>query len=302
MVMVPPMNGYLEAPWGLAEGRDELLQGFVEEEDWASVVTMLRDEVLPTTASWKQLTLLAHARFSDAATVMVDELGAASREALGLLEQAAERGAPIEQTEALRDQVETALDRVTRVEEKLRAKLQQGLDGLSNDELENLAFVLDRDEPAQAVPLFRALAAREQGPLRHAFEARAALALVHAGQFDAAKPGLEAALEHDWTQRPLSTERLTLEAVETELLMHAPRAEFEAQWVVAAERGKALDFPFPSAWPHQDRLLERALTVGDTARARHLAQRIDAERPVLPRRLREAFAGLRKLAVPSALS
>ena len=291
------MSTYLQGPWGV-EGRDELLANRIEDEDWASIVIILRDDVRPETMDWKRLALFAHALFHDAAMVMTDELPDACREALGLLELAMDRGAPLEAIEALREQVEDTLDAISRADEKLRAKLGPGDDpaALSNDELENLAHLLDRSEPLRAVKLFEALAERHaDSPLRHAFDARAALSMLHAGEEKRALPDLEEAMTFDWTRKPLDTERLTLEAVETELLLRAPRAEWDALWTLATERGRVLDFPFPSAWPHQDKLFERAAELGDLPRARQLARRIEEEREVLPQRLQKAFTRLRNL-------
>ena len=100
-------------------------------------------------------------------------------------------------------------------------------------------------------------------------------------------------LTKDWSKRPLSDERLALEAAETALLEHASGSEFLALWHLAEARGTALAFPFPSAWPHQERLFARCLSLHDITRARALAQRMEAERPELPEALAERFRAVR---------
>ncbi len=290
------MPHFLAPPFDLPEGRDARLVQHLEADDWASATTLLRDVVTPETTKWKWLVLLAYARFRDAADVLPDELTDASREALRWLDRAMEHGAPLDDVAPFREAVERTLDQLSRGEEALLAKLGPNDDAtaLTNDELEGVAFLINRSRPARAVGLFEALAARHQAtPLRHAAEARAALALVQCGRFEEAKPKLEAALQADWSKRPLSDERLTLEAVETTLLEHATGADFIAQWHFAAERGTALAFPFPSVWPHQERLFARCLALRDFARARSLAQRLEEERPELPAALAERLKTVR---------
>lgn len=290
------MAHFLSPPFDLPEGRDGRLLRYLEDDDWASATTLLRDVVTPETSTWKWLVLLAYVRFRDAADVMPDELTDACREALALLDRAMVHGAPNDQVAPFREAVEGALDQLSRGEEALLAKLRPGDDAsaLSDEELENVAFLLDRSAPLRAAKLFDALATRQAGtPLRHASRARAALALSRAGKFTDAKPALEEVLAEDWSTRPLSGERLTLEAVETELLEHAAGAEYTALWQLATERGEALSFRFPAAWPHQERLFARALQVHDLARARSLAQRMEDEREELPRALSQRFAAAR---------
>jgi hypothetical protein len=281
---------FLAPPFGLPEGRDARLVHHLEEDDWASATTLLRDVVTPTTTEWKWLVLLAYVRFRDASDVLPDELTDASREALVLLERAMINGAPHEEVAPLREAVERTLDQLSRGEEALLARLGANDDAsaMSDEELENVSVLLARSQPARAAKLFDALAARQKdSPLRHVSAARAALARVAAGKFDEAKPALDDALTQDWSKRPLADDRLTLEAVETALLEHASGAEFIALWHLATERGVALSFPFPSVWPHQERLFQRCLTLRDFTRARALATRIESERTEIPRALSE---------------
>jgi hypothetical protein len=234
--------------------------------------------------------LLAYVRFRDASDVLPDELTDATREALGLLERAMQHGAPHDEVAPFREAVERTLDQLSRGEEALLARLGRDDDAsaLSDEELESVAVLLGRAQPERSAKLFDALAARQKdSPLRHVNAARAALARVAAGKFDEAKPALDAAMTHDWSQRPLADDRLTLEAVETTLLEHATGAEFVGLWHLATERGAALAFPFPSVWPHQERLFARCLALRDFTRARALATRIESERTELPRALAE---------------
>jgi len=296
MSSLAAMSHFLSPPFELPEGRDARLVHHLEEDDWGSAMTLLRDVVTPETTKWKWLVLLAYVRFRDASDVMPDELTDASREAVALLSRAMDHGAPLDEVAPFREAVERTLDQLSRGEEALLAKLgaHDDASALSDEELENVAFLLNRSAPARAAKLFEALAGRQVAtPQRHASKARAALALVAAGQFEAAKPTLEAVLQEDWSKRPLSDERLTLEAVETALLEHATGAEFVALWHFATERGAALAFPFPSVWPHQERLFQRCLTLRDFPRARALAQRMQDEREELPTALRERFAAVK---------
>ncbi len=285
---------FLSPPFGLPEGRDARLVKHLEDDDWASAITLLRDVVTPQTTTWKWLVLLAYVRFRDAADVMPDELVDASREAVQLLHRAMEHGAPHDEVAPFLEAVERTLDQLSRGEEALLARLGPGDDpsALNDEELETICFLVDRSNPARAAKLFAALAAR-QGPLATAARTRAALALARSGAFEAARPELEEVLTQDWSKRPLSDERLALEAAETTLLEHASGEEFVALWHLAEARGKALAFPFPSAWPHQERLFARCLSLHDVPRARALAQRMEEERLELPRALAERLKAVR---------
>jgi hypothetical protein len=290
------MPHFLSPPFNLPEGRDTRLVHHLEEDDWGSAMTLLRDVVTPETTTWKWLVLLAYVRFRDASDVMPDELTDASREAVSLLSRAMDHGAPIEDVAPFREAVERTLDQLSRGEEALLAKLGPHDEPatLSDEELENVAFLLSRSAPARAVKLFDALAERQKdSPLRIASRARSALAVAQTRGFEAAKSALEAVLNEDWSKRPLSDERLTLEAVETLLLEQASGAEFVALWHFATERGTALAFPFPSVWPHQERLFTKCLSLRDYPRARALAQRMQDERQELPSALAERFRAVK---------
>ena len=288
------MPHFLSPPFDLPAGRDQRLVQHLEDDDWASATTLLRDVVTAQTTNWKWLVLLAYTRFRDAADVLPDELVDASRDAMKLLDRAMEHGAPLDDVAPFREAVERTLDQLSRGEEALLAKLGPRDDprAFSDEELETVCFLVERSNPARAARLFTALAER-QGPLATAARARAALALARSGAFEAARPELEAVLTKDWSKRPLSDERLALEAAETALLEHATGAEFIALWHLAEARGTALAFPFPSAWPHQERLFARCLSLRDITRARALAQRMEAERPELPEALAERFRAVR---------
>lgn len=288
------MPHFLAPPFDLPDGRDARLVKHLEDDDWASATTLLRDVVTATTTEWKWLVLLAYVRFRDAADVLPDELVDASREAVQLLHRAMANGAPHDDVAPFLEAVERTLDQLSRGEEALLAKLGPGDDpkALSDEELESVCFLVERGNPARASKLFAALAER-QGPLATAARARSALALARSGAFEAARPELEAVLTKDWSKRPLSDERLALEAAETALLEHASGAEFVALWHLAEARGTALGFPFPSAWPHQERLFDKCLALRDISRARALAQRMEDERPELPEKLAQRFRAVR---------
>ena len=288
------MPHFLAPPFDLPEGRDARLVKHLEDDDWASAITLLRDVVTPQTDNWKWLVLLAYTRFRDAADVMPDELVEASREAVQLLHRAMEHGAPHDEVAPFLEAVERTLDQLSRGEEALLARLGPGDEpsALNDEELETICFMVDRDNPARAAKLFAALATR-QGPLATAARTRAALALARSGAFEAARPELEDVLTRDWSKRPLSDERLALEAAETLLLEHANGAEFVALWHLAEARGKALAFPFPTAWPHQERLFSKCLALRDVTRARALAQRMEEERLELPQALAERLRAVK---------
>jgi len=274
------MPHFLAPPFDLPGTRDQRLVKHLEDDDWAAATTLLRDVVKPDTTAWKWLVLLAYVRFRDASEVMVDELADACREALGLLDLALERGAAFDAVAPLRDAVELALDEVSRQELRLEA-LAAGVGGpeaLDDAHLEALAYHRWRRRPAEAAALFERLGARRAGPARLVTLARAALCRVEAGDLATARPGLEAALAADWSPAELRGERGVLEAVETELLLLLPPGEVEVAWHLAEARGRAVDLPFPSIWPHQERLLARCLELQDGVRARALARAID-ERP-----------------------
>ncbi|MFT3712482.1 MAG: hypothetical protein QM817_32955 [Archangium sp.] len=286
---------FLAPPFHLPDGRDARLVRHLQDDDWAAATTMLRDVVTSATTEWKWLVLLAYVRFRDASDVLPDELTDASREALGLLERAMMNGAPLEEVAPFREAVERTLDQLSRGEEALLARLGRDDDAsaMTDDELESVSVLLARSQPARAAKLFDVLAERQKdSPVRHVSSARAALARVAAGRFDEAKAALDDALTHDWSTRPLADDRLTLEAVETTLLEHASGAEFIALWHLATERGAALAFPFPSVWPHQERLFQRCLTLRDFAKARALATRIESERTEIPRALSERLKAI----------
>lgn len=287
----------LSPPWGLPGEGDARLLGYLKDEDWASAQTLLRD-ALPAhseaPAAW--LALLAYARFRDATEVMVDELAEACRECLQLLERAAALGAPVEGVAPLREAAERALDEVSREEVRLSGQLGAGDDAaaLSEEDLEACAFLFWRQAPGRAARLFSQLAARRQGPGAVVARARGALCLVEAGRREEAQPLLEASFAHDWTQPGLSVERLVLESVETALLEGAAGDDFRALWRLAEERGAALRFPFPSAWPNQEKLLSRCLSLGESVKARAVAQRIEDGRHELSRALAEAISMARR--------
>jgi len=290
------MQSVLNPPWGLPGEGDARLLGYLRDDDWASAQTLLRDAVDAPEAKAVWLLLLAYARFRDATEVMVDELPEACRECLAWLDRAAALGAPMAGVAPLRDAVERALDDVSREELRLTGKLGPGDDAaaLSDDELEACAFVLWRGAPARAAHLFEQLAARRTGPKAVVARARGALCLVEAGRRAEAQPLLEAAFAQDWTQAGLSSERLVLESVETALLEGAEGDDFTALWRLAEARGQALDFPFPTAWPNQERLLRRCLAVGDGPKARAVAQRIEDARHELSRALTDAISQARR--------
>jgi hypothetical protein len=289
----------LNPPWGLPGEADARLLEYLRDDDWASAQTLLRDAVAEGAPKASWLALLAYVRFRDASEVMVDELPEACREGLALLDRAGELGAPMEGLVPLRDALERALDDVTREEVRLTGQLGKDDDAaaLSDEDLEACAFLLWRSAPVRAAGLFAQLAARASGTKALVARARGALCLVEAGRRDEAQPLLEAAFAQDWTQPGLSTERLVLESVETALLEGATGDDFTALWRLAEVRGQALKFPFPSAWPNQERLLKRCLGLGDGPRARVVAQRIEDGRHELSRALTDAIRQARSVQV-----
>ncbi|MEW6430174.1 MAG: hypothetical protein AB1730_01590 [Myxococcota bacterium] len=294
--MASDIDRLLAPPWALPGEADARLLGYLRDEDWASAQTLLRDAVAAPEVKPVWLVLLAYARFRDATEVMVDELPGACRECLALLDRAGELGAPMDGVGPLRDAVERALDEVSREELRLTSQLGDNDDAarLSDDDLEACAFILSGAAPARAAGLFSQLAARASGPKAVVARARGALCLVQAGRRDEAQPLLEAAFAQDWTQPGLSAERLVLESVETALLESAEGDDFTALWRLAEERGQALRFPFPSAWPNQEKLLARCLALGDGPRARAVARRIEDGRHELSRALTDAISRARR--------
>lgn len=268
------MTHFLAPPYGLPEAGDARLTKHLQDDDWAAATTLLRDVVSAETTNWRWLVLLAYVRFRDASDVMVDELTPAAREALGLLERAMHHGAPLGEVAPFREAVETALDHLTRDEEALRTRWESARESLSLEELEQVAFLLKRDAPAKAGEAFEALYAKRPSP---GVKALAALAR------GADQPTLEALLSEQWSKE----DRLVLEEVETALLEQVSGAEFVAHWQLAEAKGRELDFPFPTAWPHQERLFSRAWALGDFALARRLGARMKEERSELPKELRE---------------
>lgn len=285
----------LAPPWGLPGEGDARLLGYLRDDDWASALTLLRDAVAVPAPKPVWLVLLAYVRFRDATDVMVDELPEACRESLALLDRAAESGAPVASVAPLRDAVERALDDVSREEVRLTSQLGAGDDAaaLSDEDLEATAFLLWRQAPARAAHLFTQLAARSSGAKAVVARARSALCLTEAGRRDDAQPLLEAVFAQDWTQPGLSGERLVLESVETALLEGASGDDFTALWKLAEARGEALRFPFPSAWPNQEKLLARCLALGDGPKARAVAQRIEDGRLELSHALTAAISQAR---------
>lgn len=276
------MAHFLAPPYGLPGALDTRLYGYLQDDDWASASTLLRDAVTPA-APWKWLVLLAYVRFRDASDVLVDELTPAAREALALLDRAMELGAPLSEVAPLKEAVEAALDQLTREEEALSAQWARAPESLTADELERLAFIYRRDAPAKAAALFEALYAKRPSP------GVKALAVLSRGGGVAE---LEPLLSENWQK----AERLVLEEVEVAILERVAGAEFEIQWRWANEKGKALDFEFPMAWPNQERVFLRLWALGEFRRARALGERMKEERLELPAALRE------KLETPSPAS
>jgi hypothetical protein len=276
----------LAPPFGLPDGGDGRLLGYLRDEDWASALVLLREVVTREGPRPRWLLLLAYARFQDAVEVMVDEVPEAAAEALRLIDQALELGAPLAAVAPLREAAEAALDEATREALRLEGLLSPTgtPEALAAEELEALAYSWWRGRPAEAAALFEALANRLGGAPAWLARTRAALCLADAGRHEAARPGLEAALALDWTAPGLRPARATLEAVETALLLEAEPADFTAGWALAEARGRAVDLPFPSVWPHQERLLARCLALGDGPRARALARLVEA-RPELSSQL-----------------
>lgn len=268
------MSHFLAPPYGLPDAGDARLTVHLQDDDWASATTLLRDVVSEQTTNWRWLVLLAYVRFRDASDVMVDELTPAAREALGLLERAMQHGAPLGEVAPFRDAVESALHHLTRDEEALRRKWDTARASLTLEELEQVAFLLKRDAPKQAAEAFDALSAQRPTP------GMKTLAALSRG---ADVASLEALLGEAWTK----DERLVLEELETVLLEQVSGAEFVAHWQLAEAKGREFDFPFPTAWPHQERLFARAWALGDFALARRLGARMKEARAELPRALRE---------------
>jgi hypothetical protein len=295
------MKHFLQPPFGLTAGREQRLVSYLQDEDFASAITLLRDSVSAQTDSPQLLVLLAYARFEDALNLASVELAEASREALQLLHRAMQLGARHEDVAPLLGRVEDTLDSASRHEEALRQQwAQQSPDALSLESLEQLVELFERSDVAQAKAVQLLLVKRlEASPLFDVALARLALLEFQCNGFGAAKAALEKALQLDWTVSERARNRLTLEEVETVLLEHATGDEFNAVWALSSERGRALDFEFPRAWPHQERLFARCVALGDNVKARALADRIEDERSELSERLSEAFRRVRLRAVSS---
>lgn len=289
----------LAPPFGLPGELDATLLEALRDERWGDAVTLLRDHAdQADPAAGRRLLLLAYARFRDADEVMLDERLAASQEALRLIERAGELGVDLAEVAPLRDEVERTLDEESRAELAVLSRLPESGDfaGLP------LALLLDAGHrlwsraPARAAECFAAAARLDEaapGPgepsardaRRLANRVREGLCRAAAGQHERARPLLEAALGADWSAAPLRGERHLAEAAATALLSQARGADFTALWNLADALGRAHGLAFPSVWPNQEALLERCVELREWPRARALAERIEASREVLPRRL-----------------
>ena len=284
----------LSLPFGLPGGRDERLVEYLKEDDWGSALTLLRDVVTPETQNPKWLLLLAYVRFRDAAEIMVDELGAASREALGLIDRAMALGSSYEAVAPLREAVEEALDEVSREEVRVLGVIEgTPLEQVGEDDLEAAAVLLWKSDPKRASGLFEALAGRVEGPRGMIAKTHALVSLAEAGATEGLKGRLEAVTGANWNQPGLTDAASVLESAEAALLMLVRGQEFEVAWTLAEQRGKELEFPFPSVWPNQDKLLARCLELGDLKHARALAATIEDARPERSKAISELMAQAR---------
>jgi hypothetical protein len=259
-------------PFGLPDDRDRRLVRYLRDEDWASALVLLREVVTAETDNPKWLLLLAFVRFHDATDVMVEELADATREALQLIDRALEQGASFEAVTPLRDAVERVLDEVSREELEVMDALERTpLPELKPELLELAAFLVWKKEPLRAAGLFDELA-RRGGAHELVSRTRAALCLADANATDAQEK-LAAAIHADW--RTHARDRSVLETAETALLERLTGMDFEVAWKLAEAKGAALDLPFPSVWPNQERLLTRCLAIGEVVRARALAHTLE---------------------------
>ncbi|MBX7102270.1 MAG: hypothetical protein K1X89_31425 [Myxococcaceae bacterium] len=298
--MAPSAESHLLAPpFGLSPGNDARLLGFLKDEDWASAMTVLRDELGAERKNGKLLVLLAHCRFRDAQETMSDHRLAACQEALGLLDQAGDAGFPYDALMPFREQVETTLAEETAHELEVLAKLPapgQPLQSVDVETLEEAGYLLWEREPLRAAELFHEAAERvkaKSGLRGFHLELQSGRCLAHGGAFERAKPVLELALSISLETEGLSTLRASLESAAAALLEHASGDEFRAVWALAAERGRALGFEFPAVWPNQEALLTRCLAVGERALARQVARTIEDGRPVLSRALEARLRSVR---------
>lgn len=277
-------------PFGLPDDRDRRLVRYLRDEDWASALVLLREVVNAQTTNPKWLLLLAFVRFHDATDVMVEELADATREGLQLIDRALEHGASFDAVAPFRDAVERVLDEVSREELEVLHELERApLSELKPELLETAAFLVWKKEPLRAATLFDELA-RRGGAHELISRTRAALCLADAAAANA-QERLSEAIHADW--RTHARDRSVLETAETALLERLSGMDFEVAWKLAEAKGAALDLPFPSVWPNQERLLARCLTLGETVRARALAHTLEEREELssaLKARVQQALA------------
>ncbi|HYI02041.1 hypothetical protein [Hyalangium sp.] len=289
----------LAGPWGLPGGLDAELARALEQEDYGTALALLRD-VLPAEPDPRLRVLLAFVRFQDALEVMVTELMPASQEALGLLEQAAEAGLPLDALTPLREEIEHVLAEETARELAAERLTAEHAESAPLEEVLEAASRLRPTHPARAAELFQVAARRDTPERAPIHRADAGIALHQAGRTAEAHPLLEATLALDWRTPVLSPESLHVDWAGTLLLeqAHATRddAAFDAVWAQALAQGRQLQRPFPTNWLNQERLLSLLLARGEGARAAQVATRIEASRRYMPRALAAQVAEARTLA------
>ncbi|XXF77395.1 hypothetical protein P2318_30735 [Myxococcaceae bacterium GXIMD 01537] len=283
---------------------DPDLSRALEAQDYGTALAMLRDRLPPEPEPW-QLILLAFLRYEDA-FALETELVAASQEALGLMERAVEAGATEASVAPLRAMVESVLAAETLRELAAERMTPESARTVPLEEVLEAASRLRLAHPARAAELYLVAARRdipERAPVHHV---DAGAALHAAGRPEEARPLLLPALALDWRQPALWPERLAVDLAATLLLEQAHAAgddaSFEALWNRALALGRALEIPFPTQWPHQERLLELLLKRREGARAAHVATRIEDSREYVPRALTERVRAARALAREQAAS
>ena len=108
---------------------------------------------------------------------------------------------------------------------------------------------------------------------------RGALCRWDSGDFERARKVLLAALSFDYKGARLWGDRMDAEKAFTRLLMEkavtGDRVGFIALWKAATVRGDELSMPFPTAVPHQKRLLCACASLSFTEGWKQIAERID---------------------------
>lgn len=290
---MPSTKHYLAPPWGLPNDEDAQLGRYLADDEYGSAAILVRDELDALGRPAPLLLILAHALYRDALEFVPDTALRVSAEALALVDEAADKGAPPDVVDPLRKEIEETLAIETKLELETFGRIPDSGDlaGVPDDVLVDAAYRSWDDAPARAATFFEEIARRHADDPRTFNERlRAALCRYEAGEPERARPVLKEALRFDWRKAGLWEDRRTTEAAVTALLEDAARRSdehaFHDLWAEGLERMQELELRFPSVWKNQERLLDACLALGDADRANYVARRIEAGRKQVPKALR----------------